>query len=257
MVFVVLQGLLLLALLALEVVDDRLDGDRRPRDDHDAEAPDQDVAEKGRDHHCAFHRLALLSLVQEVFVVIGREVGLRACLAAEGLAVADLLQVVEAAGDALVARGVEGVEGDAGATVHAGVDLGAGQDRVQVCVHDAGGGGGVGVDEVGVLVGLVVRALRVAVAQGRLQNGQSRYGLAVATELGLALLVGGLDGCLDLGDGLGVGLRDDEAHAVLGRAAVDGLRLPDVRVAPAGVDAGDDLHGIADFRVLTHCRFPP
>ena len=121
-----------------------------------------------------------------------------------------------------------------------------------------GGGGGVGVDEVGVLVGLVVRALRVAVAQGGVfRTDRAGTVLPLPRSLASPLLVGGLDGCLDLGDGLGVGLRDDEAHAVLGRAAVDGLRLPDVRVAPAGVDAGDDLHGIADFRVLTHCRFPP
>ena len=60
-----------------------------------------------------------------------------------------------------------------------------------------------------------------------------------------------------LGDGLGVGLRDDETHAVLGSAAVDGFRLPDVRVAPAGAGTGDNLHGIADFYILTHCRFPP
>ena len=128
-----------LALLALEVVDDRLDGDRRPRTTTMRSTRSGCCREGDEIITGAFHRLALLSLVQEVFVVIGREVGLRACLAAEGLAVADLLQVVEAAGDALVARGVEGVEGDAGATVHAGVDLGAGQDRVQVCVHDAGG----------------------------------------------------------------------------------------------------------------------
>lgn len=84
-----------------------------------------------------------------------------------------------------------------------------------------------------------------------------RYGLTVALELGLALLVGSLDSSLNFGDGLGVGLRDDETHAVLGSAAVDGFRLPDVRVAPAGVNTGDNLHGIADFYILTHCRFPP
>ena len=71
------------------------------------------------------------------------------------------------------------------------------------------------------------------------------------------------DSAMDkIGDGLedgidDVGLRDDETHAVLGSAAVDGLRLPDVRVAPACVDTGDNLHGIAVFYILTHCRFPP
>jgi len=47
MVFVVLRGLFLLAFLTLEVVDHRLDGDHCPRQDYDAEASDQDVAEKG------------------------------------------------------------------------------------------------------------------------------------------------------------------------------------------------------------------
>jgi hypothetical protein len=47
MVFVVLRGLFLLTFLTLEVVDYRLDGDHCPRQDYDAEAPDQNVAEKG------------------------------------------------------------------------------------------------------------------------------------------------------------------------------------------------------------------
>lgn len=47
MVFVVLRGLFLLALLTLEVIDHRLDGDHCPRQNYDAEASDQDVAEKG------------------------------------------------------------------------------------------------------------------------------------------------------------------------------------------------------------------
>ena len=36
-----------LAFLTLEVIDHRLDGDHCPRQNYDAEAPDQDVAEKG------------------------------------------------------------------------------------------------------------------------------------------------------------------------------------------------------------------
>jgi hypothetical protein len=47
MVFVVLRGLFLLAFLTLEVIDHRLDSYHCPRQDYDAEAPDQDVAEKG------------------------------------------------------------------------------------------------------------------------------------------------------------------------------------------------------------------
>ena len=82
---------------------------------------------------------------QEIFVHIGGKIGRSAGLAAERLTVTDLLQIVQPAGDALVAVAVEGVEIDAGTTVYAGVNLGAGQDRVAVGVHDAGSGGGVGV----------------------------------------------------------------------------------------------------------------
>ena len=129
--------------------------------------------------------------------------------------------------------------------------------RIQVCIHDAGSRGSVGIDEVGVIVRFIVRTLRIAVAQGRFKNGEHRYRLAVALEFSLTLFVGGLDGGLNLGDGLCVGLRYDEAHAVLGSAAVDGLRLLDVRIAPVGVNTGDNLNGIADFYILTHSRFPP
>ena len=60
---------------------------------------------------------------------------------------------------------------------------------------------------------------------------------------------------LDLGHGLGVGLGDNQADAVLRSAAVDGLGLPDVGEAPTGVFAGDDLHGILDSGILSHNLF--
>ena len=47
MVFVAPRGLFLLAFITLEVVDHRLDGDHCLRQDYDAEASDQNVAEKG------------------------------------------------------------------------------------------------------------------------------------------------------------------------------------------------------------------
>ena len=56
------------------------------------------------------------------------------------------------------------------------------------------------------------------------------------------------DSRLDLLDGLGIGLRDDEAHAELRRAAVDALRLPDIRIAPSGVGTSDNLGGI--YKIL-------
>lgn len=138
---------------------------------------------------------------QEIFVHIGGEIGCCAGLAAERLTVTDLLQVVHPAGDVLVAVAVEGVEIDAGTTVHAGVNLGAGQDRVAVGVHDTGHGGGVGVDKVAVGVGGIIRVLGVPVAQGRFNGSQRRNGAAVALELGLPLLIGCLNSRLDLLDG--------------------------------------------------------
>lgn len=227
----------------------------RDRDDdqeRDAAEAEQVVDDAENHVHDGFRCLA--SLVQEIVVVVGceiREVGFCAGLAAERLAITDLLQVVQAAGDAAVPGGVERVERDAGSAVHAGVHLAAGKNRIQVRVHDARSGRCVRIHEVGAAVGFVVRTFRIAVAKRRLDRGQRRYGFAVALELGFAFLVGCLDGCLDLGDRHGVGLRDDQADAVLGRAAVDGLRLPDVGVGPAGVRASDNLHRIV-HSCLTH-----
>ena len=119
-----------------------------------------------------------------------RQVRLCTCLAAERLTVTDLLQVVEPAGDSLVAGAVEGVKGDAGTAIHTGVHLGTVEDRVQVCIHDAGSRGGIGIHEVGVLVGLVIRTFSVAVTKRSFQNRERRYRLAVALELSFALLVG-------------------------------------------------------------------
>ena len=110
MVLVILHGLLFLALLTPEVVDHGLDGDHRPRQDDDAEAADEDIAQHGGNHdliHCL-----LPPLIQEIVVFVGGEVGLSAGFAAEGLTVTDLLQVVQTAGDAAIAGAVEGVEGD-------------------------------------------------------------------------------------------------------------------------------------------------
>mgnify|MGYP003206880093 CR=1 FL=1 len=135
-------------------------------------------------------------LVEEILILVRCEVGLSRCLAAERLTVAHLLQVVQAAGDTLVAGAVEGIEGDAGTTIHTGVDLGTGHDRIQVSIHDAGSRGRVGVDEVGVRIGCVVRSLKVAVAERCLDDRESRYGLAVALQLGLALMVSSLDSSL-------------------------------------------------------------
>ena len=129
------------------------------------------------------------SLRQEIFIRIGGEVRRCAGLAAEGFAVTDLLQVVQPTGDALVAVGVESVEVDAGTTVHAGVNLGAGQDRIAVSVYDSGSRSGVGIDEVAASVSRIIRTLGVAVTKRCLDSGERRYGATVALELGLTFLI--------------------------------------------------------------------
>ena len=187
------------------------------------------------------------SLRQEIFIRIGGEVRCCAGLAAEGFAVTDLLQVVQPTGYALVTVGVESVEVDAGTTVYAGVDLGAGQDRIAVSVHDAGSRSRVGVDEVAASISRIVRTLGVAVTERRLDSGERRYGATVALELGLTFLVGRLNRRLDLLNGHGVSLRNDEADAELRGAAVDGLGLPDIGIGPTGVLASDNLHGVCEF----------
>ena len=49
-------------------------------------------------------------LVEEILILVRCEVGLSRCLAAERLTVTDLLQIIQAACDALVAGAVEGIE---------------------------------------------------------------------------------------------------------------------------------------------------
>jgi len=197
-------------------------------------------------------------LGEEVVLVVGCEVGLSACLTAQRLTGTNQLQVVQAAGDATVAIGVEGIQVDAGATVHTGVDLGAGKHGVAVSIHDAGGSGRVGVDEVGTGISGVIGSLYIAIAQGVLNGCQRGYALAVALQLGLTLLVRSFDCRLNLGDRLGVGLGDDEADGVLGGTAVDGRRLPDIGIGLAGVGASDNLHRIVDLGwVVRHIKIPP
>ena len=174
------------------------------------------------------------SLRQEIFIRICGKVRCCAGLAAEGFAVTDLLQVVQPTGDALVAVGVESVEVDDGTTVHTGVNLGAGQVRIAVSVYDSGSRSGVGIDEVAASVSRIIRTLGVAVTERRLDSGERRYGATVALELGLTFLIGRLSRRLDLLNGHGVSLRNNEADAELRGAAVDGFGLPDIGVGPRG-----------------------
>lgn len=182
---------------------------------------------------------------------------LNACLAAERLTVTNLLQIVEAAGDSLVAGAIESIEGNAGTTAHTRVNLGTAHDRITVCVHNAGSSGSVRIDEVRIGVSGIIRSLQISITKRSLQNGECRDSLAVTLELGFTFLIGSFDSSLNLGNGAGIRLRDNQADAVLRSATVDGLRFLDICVAPAGFRASDDLHEIYRFYILTHNRFPP
>lgn len=184
----------------------------------------------------------LSGLVEEIVLIVCRcKVILSSGLASERFTVADLLKVIQPAGDTLIAVAVEGVQVDTGSAVNAGVDFGAFKDRLSVCIHDAGSRCAVGVDEVAVLVSLIIRSFQVTVTERCLDGGEGRNGLAIALQLALTFLIRCLNGCLDLCNRSGIRLRDDKRYAVLWSTAVDALRIPDIRIAPSGVYACDYL----------------
>lgn len=187
-------------------------------------------------------------LVEEVLVILGGEVILGAGLAAQGSAIGNLLEVVEAAGDTAVPVHVVGVQVDARPALHTAVHLGAVEDGLTIRIHNTRLGAAVGVDEIAALVGFVIGALQVAIAERGLDGGQGRDSLAAALQLGLAFLVGSLDRRLDLLYGLGVGLGDDEGYRELRRTAVDCLGIPAVQIAECA-DAG---HHLGEIHELWH-----
>ena len=83
---------------------------------------------------CSHRQLGGLGqgLVEEILILVRCEVGLSRCLAAERLTIAYLLQVVQAAGDTLVAGAVEGIEGDLLKAYQAAVTLQIGLEGLRV-----------------------------------------------------------------------------------------------------------------------------
>ena len=133
----------------------------------------------------------MMSLIQEIVLFIRCEIRLSRCLATKRLTVTNLLQIVKSTGDTLVTGAVECIEADAGATIHTGVNLGASKNWIAICIHDARSRGCIGIYEISIGVGRIVRTLHVAITKRRLDDREGRYRLAVAFELGLALLVSG------------------------------------------------------------------
>lgn len=165
-------------------------------------------------------------LIQEiVFVVQPGEVILGAGPSAERLAVPHLLQVVQTAGDSAVAVGREGVEVHACPAVAAAVDLAPVPDWLAAPVHDAGRGGGIGIQEIHPCIHRVVAALPVAVAKRRLDVLQRGNRSSAAAELRLAVTVSGPDTGLHFLHSRGVRLRNEKLHRVFRRGTVDGSRF--------------------------------
>ena len=167
--------------------------------------------------------------------------------------IGNLLQIVKATGNAFIAIRVEGIHVDAGSAVYAGVDFSAIDDRVAVGIHDSRRIGGVGIDEVGIGISLIIGTFQISVTEWCLQDGKGRNGFAVSFKLALTFLICCLDGGLDLFNCLLIRLRDDQTDAVLRSAAVDGLRLKDVGIAPASGRSCDNFGRIHDLR---HIIFP-
>ena len=163
-------------------------------------------------------------LGKEIIVVIVIESGeLSLCIdvATKWLSIAELLQRIQTTGNATIAVRVESVEVDGCSSINAGVELRGIKDDVVVGIDDARLCGAVCVHEVRVGVGFIVRTLLVTVTKRSLQSIESRYRLAVSTELCLSVLVGCLDCRLNLLDGDGIGLRDDERYRVFRSTSVD------------------------------------
>ena len=165
--------------------------------------------------------------------------------------VTNLLEIVQAAGDTLVAIGVESIEVYAGTAIDTAVYLAAVKDALTVCVHDARSRSAVGIHEVRACISGIIRTLGIAVTQRGLQHRECWHRLAGTAELALTVVVCGLDGSTDLGDSFGVGFGDDQTDRVFGRTAVDGLRFPGIHIAPASVRTGYYLHRVLILRHIS------
>ena len=180
---------------------------------------------------------------EKVFIVVQtRKVILGPAVTAQRRAVRQLLKVVQAAGDTLVAVGIEGIEVDARPADDAGIELTRIDDRVAVRVHHARLRHAVGVEKEAVFVGRIARAIQVSISQRRLDGGERGNALAIALELARAFLVSRLDRSADLRDGDFVALGDDQADAVFRRTAAQrSLRLTDGEIRENGVSSGNNL----------------
>lgn len=131
---------------------------------------------------------------------------------AQGVTVAQFLDVAQSYGHTLIAVGVESVEGNGDSAIAARVDLGTVQNRCDGSINHLGRVLGVGVEEVVPGVSFIV-SFGIAIAQRQLERTPWRE---LATELADASLQSFLNGCLDSFDGGGVRFGDEQGERVLG-----------------------------------------
>jgi len=119
-------------------------------------------------------------LSEEILVVVGGKIILCTGFTAEGFAVANFLQVVQATGNTFIAVTVESVEIDARSAIYTAVNFRAVYNFLTVCIHHAWCGRTVGVDKIGIVVSGIIGSFGVAITERGLEGGKGRYGFAVA-----------------------------------------------------------------------------
>lgn len=220
------------------VVDDTLNHRDCSSKTDASEAADTDVYKNCANHDC-LHSLLPPLVKKIIIVVISCKVRFSRCLTAKRLAITNLLQIVKAAGDAFIARAVESVKTDAGTTVDSRVNLRTSENRITVCIYDTRCRGCIGIHKVAASICRIVWSFKISITKWRFKYGKSRYGLTIALELCFTFTVCSLDSSFNLCNSLCVGLWDNQADTIFRSATVDGLRFPDVGIAPTCVRTSD------------------
>ena len=145
---------------------------------------------------------------EDVGEVVG-EIEFGGGAATEGFAVGELLDVVQAAGYAFVAVGIESEEIHAGTAITAGIQFILPEDGLDVLIDDAWLLAAVGIEEPGVEIRIVIGTFDVAIAERELQAGWD-----LAAKFSFACFEGRLDRILDPGNSGRITFGDDQGDTV-------------------------------------------
>ena len=91
--------------------------------------------------------------------------------------------MVKSASNATIAVGVECVEGNACATIYAGVYLGASQNHITICIHNAGSSCRVCIDEIATCICGVIGSFGITITERVLDNGEGGYGILLTPKM--------------------------------------------------------------------------